>query len=158
MYDPLPVLRLSLTPTGWDLEYNKVVRHYHGHLSGVFDLKIHPTLDLIVTGGRDSVARVNKTSPFEIPDRSQVWDIRTKHEIHTLGGHNGAVGTVATNSVDPQVITGSHDSTIKARDLPPSLSSSQFQLQLWDLAAGKAMATLTHHKKAVRSLVVNPRV
>jgi pleiotropic regulator 1 len=47
-----------LTLPGWDLEYNKVVRHYHGHLSGVFDLKIHPTLDLIVTGGRDSVARV----------------------------------------------------------------------------------------------------
>lgn len=65
----------------------------------MFDLKIHPTLDLIVTGGRDSVARV--------------WDIRTKHEIHTLGGHNGAVGTVATNSVDPQIITGSYDSTIK---------------------------------------------
>jgi pleiotropic regulator 1 len=43
----------------------------------------------------------------------QVWDIRTKHEIFTLGGHNGAVGTVATNAVDPQVITGSHDSTIK---------------------------------------------
>lgn len=56
MYDSLSFFD-SLS-TGWDLEYNKVVRHYHGHLSGVFDLKIHPTLDLIVTGGRDSVARV----------------------------------------------------------------------------------------------------
>lgn len=43
---------------GWDLEYNKVIRSYHGHLSGVFALKIHPTLDVLVTGGRDAVARV----------------------------------------------------------------------------------------------------
>ncbi|RYG67419.1 hypothetical protein EON64_07490 [archaeon] len=42
----------------WDLEHNKVVRHYHGHLSGVFCLALHPTLDVLITGGRDSVARV----------------------------------------------------------------------------------------------------
>lgn len=36
----------------WDLETNQVIRHYHGHLSGVFALKLHPTLDLLVTGGR----------------------------------------------------------------------------------------------------------
>ncbi len=44
--------------TGWDLEYNKVIRHYHGHLSGVFCLAIHPSIDVLVSGGRDSVARV----------------------------------------------------------------------------------------------------
>ena len=44
---------------GWDLEYNKVIRHYHGHLSGVFALALHPTLDVLITGGRDSVARVS---------------------------------------------------------------------------------------------------
>ena len=73
----------------WDLEYNRVVRHYHGHLSGVHCLALHPTLDILVTGGRDSVARV--------------WDMRTKKQIHALGGHTNAVGTVATNAVEPQV-------------------------------------------------------
>jgi len=111
----------------WDLEYNKVIRHYHGHLSAVFCLALHPTLDILITGGRDSVARV--------------WDMRTKNEVHVLGGHTGAVGSICANSVDPQVITGSHDSTIK----------------LWDLAAGKTMSTLTQHKKAVRHTFVNPR-
>ena len=48
----------------WDLECNKVVRQYHGHLSGVYSLALHPELDLLVTGGRDSTARV--------------WDMRTK--------------------------------------------------------------------------------
>jgi pleiotropic regulator 1 len=43
----------------WDLETNKVIRHYHGHLSGVFCLDLHPTLDILVTGGRDSCARVS---------------------------------------------------------------------------------------------------
>ena len=38
----------------WDLEYNKVIRHYHGHLSGVYCLSLHPTLDYLVTGGRDA--------------------------------------------------------------------------------------------------------
>jgi WD40 repeat protein len=55
--------------SGWDLEYNKVIRHYHGHLSAVFALALHPILDVLITGGRDSVARVRycvakKSSPL----------------------------------------------------------------------------------------------
>lgn len=42
----------------WDLEYNKVIRHYHGHLSAVQALSVHPTLDVLVTCSRDSTARV----------------------------------------------------------------------------------------------------
>lgn len=38
----------------WDLEQNKVVRKYHGHLSGVYSIALHPTLDLLMTGSRDS--------------------------------------------------------------------------------------------------------
>ena len=50
---------------GWDMEYNKVIRHYHGHLSGVFCLNLHPTLDILITGGRDSVARVSNFSSID---------------------------------------------------------------------------------------------
>ena len=42
----------------------QVIRHYHGHLSGCYALALHPKLDLLMTGGRDSVCRV--------------WDMRTK--------------------------------------------------------------------------------
>ena len=73
----------------WDLEYNKVVRHYHGHLSGVFALSLHPILDLLISGGRDSVARV--------------WDMRTKNQVHVLGGHVSTVSSILTAGVDPQV-------------------------------------------------------
>lgn len=36
----------------WDLETNKIIRDYHGHLSGVFTLALHPTLDIVSSGER----------------------------------------------------------------------------------------------------------
>lgn len=36
----------------WDLEYNKVIRSYHGHLSGVYSVALHPGLDVLFSGGR----------------------------------------------------------------------------------------------------------
>lgn len=46
--------------------YNKiipfqVVRHYHGHLSAIYSLDLHPTIDVLVTCGRDATARVTIT-------------------------------------------------------------------------------------------------
>ncbi|CAN0855748.1 Protein pleiotropic regulatory locus 1, partial [Linum grandiflorum] len=61
----------------WDLEQNKAIRSYHGHLSGVYCLALHPTIDLLLTGGRDSVCRV--------------WDIRTKMQAFALAGHDNTV-------------------------------------------------------------------
>ena len=69
----------------WDLEYNKVdvthaseqaesmslqvIRHYHGHLSGVYSCSLHPQLDVLCTGGRDCAVRV--------------WDVRTEREVRS---------------------------------------------------------------------------
>lgn len=61
---------------------NKVIRNYHGHLSGVYCLRIHHDLGVLVTGGRDSSARV--------------WDIRVRRQIHALTGHSHTVGSVIT--------------------------------------------------------------
>lgn len=66
--------------------------------------------------------------------------MRTKNQIHALTGHLNTVTAIKCQGTDPQIITGSEDSTIK----------------LWDLAAGKTMTTLTHHKKGVRSLDIHP--
>lgn len=98
----------------WDLEYNKVVRHYHGHLSGVFTLSLHPILDLLISGGRDSVARV--------------WDMRTKNQVHVLGGHVSTVSSILTAGVDPQVPFPFHlvlpnDTLITRPFCRPSLTS-----------------------------------
>lgn len=63
--------------------------------------------------------------------------MRSKTQIHCLSGHDNTVGCLLTKSTNPQIITGSHDTTIK----------------LWDLAAGKCMTTLTHHSKSIRAMV-----
>ncbi|KAI3959012.1 hypothetical protein MKX01_023688 [Papaver californicum] len=100
----------------WDLEQNKVIRSYHGHLSGVYCLPLHPTIDILLTGGR-------------------IWDVRTSKQIYALSGHGDTRCLVLTRLTDPQVITGSHDTTIK----------------FWDLRNdGKTMGTLT-----IRNLFVS---
>ncbi len=58
-----------------------------------------------------------------------------------LGGHESTVSALLASDADPQVISGSMDSTIR----------------LWDLAAGKVRSVLTHHKKSVRALVAHAR-
>lgn len=60
---------------------------------------VHPTLDILVTGGRDAAVRV--------------WDMRTRANIFTLSGHSSTVADVKCQSADPQIISGSMDSTIK---------------------------------------------
>lgn len=67
----------------------QVIRHYHGHLSAVYCMSLHPTIDVLVTGGRDSSARV--------------WDMRTKACVHTLTGHTNTVADIVTQAANPQV-------------------------------------------------------
>ena len=64
----------------------------------MYDLALHPTIDVLVSCGRDSTARV--------------WDMRTKTNIHTLSGHTSTVGTVVCQAADPQIITGNLEMTI----------------------------------------------
>ena len=92
----------------------------------VYCVTTHPTLDVILTGGRDSVCRV--------------WDIRTKAEVMVLGGHRGTVHCIATQAGEPQVVTGSADATVRT----------------WDLVTGSTTSILTHHKKGVRSVLFHP--
>ena len=86
----------------WDLEVNKVIRHYHGYLSGTYTLSLHLTL-VIVTTDRDASARV--------------WDIRTKAQTHVLTEHTVTVADVTYQESDQQVITGSVDTVERLWDL-----------------------------------------
>jgi pleiotropic regulator 1 len=104
----------------------QVTRQYHGHLSGVYCAALHPTLDVLATGGRDATCRV--------------WDVRSRAQAFALGGHGDTVAAVVCQATDPQIITASHDKTVR----------------LWDLRTGKTLSTLTYHKKAVRALAAHP--
>jgi pleiotropic regulator 1 len=89
-------------------------------------MKIHEGLGVLISGGRDSTARV--------------WDVRVRKQVHALVGHAHTVGSILTQECEPHVITGSYDSFIK----------------LWDIGQGKCINTLTNHKKSVRALVEHP--
>lgn len=65
-----------------------MIRNYHGHLSGIYSIALHPTLDVLMTGGRDAVCRV--------------WDMRTKVQVHCLSGHDDTVCSILSQGVDPQ--------------------------------------------------------
>lgn len=67
----------------------QVIRHYHGHLSAVYTISLHPTIDVLVTAGRDATARV--------------WDMRTKANVHTLTGHTDTIASLACQAAEPQV-------------------------------------------------------
>lgn len=52
-----------------------MIRNYHGHLSGVYSLAQHPTVDILMTGGRDAgrlVASFKHVTLLMDP-RQEVW-------------------------------------------------------------------------------------
>ena len=55
----------------------------------MYAIDLHPTIDVLLTCGRDGTARV--------------WDMRTKACIHTLTGHNNTVADVKCQAAEPQV-------------------------------------------------------
>ena len=85
----------------WDLEQNKVIRHYHGHLSGVYCMDVQD--QYLFTGSRDATVRM--------------WDIRTRGCVHVLGGHSHTVQAVAAQASAPEVISGSTDATVRLWDI-----------------------------------------
>lgn len=61
---------------------HQVIRHYHGHLSAVYDLDLHPTIDVLVTCSRDATARVSHDLErvLETIYHMRVWEGLTKNE------------------------------------------------------------------------------
>ena len=88
---------------------------------------MHPKLDVLVSGGRDSCARL--------------WDMRTKREIHVLGGPHGRGRRRVVSAYRPADRHG---------QLRPTRYGSG---TLW---AGRSITTLTNHKRGVRALVSHP--
>ena len=111
----------------WDLNQNSIIRNFHGHLSGVYCLDLHPSLDIFASGSRDATCRI--------------WDIRTRDSVFVLEGHDLTIFDVKLQEFQPNVITGSADATIRT----------------WDLRNGKCSSVLTQHKKTVRSLLLHPK-
>lgn len=55
----------------------------------MYSLALHPTIDVLVSAGRDATARV--------------WDMRSKANVHTLSGHTDTIASLACQASEPQV-------------------------------------------------------
>lgn len=82
-------------------------------------------------------------------------------EIHcSYGAHNPSILFIRYNSQIYLVADGKTDmasSRVTTNVWQVITGSHDCQIKLWDLVAGKAMTTLTHHKKAVRALKMHPK-
>lgn len=59
-----------------------MIRHYHGHLSAVQGLTLHPSLDILITCARDATARVSVLKEFEMNDYILVAVIQGIHDAN----------------------------------------------------------------------------
>ncbi|KAJ6611607.1 WD40-repeat-containing domain protein [Mycena sp. CBHHK59/15] len=141
---------------------NKIIRHYHGHLSGVYTLSLHPTLDVLVTADRDASA--------------QVRDMRTKAQIHVLSGHTATVADVIAGSMDstvrcvfrPHFAAGQTRVTLahhKKSDRAPALHPTEYlfvsgsaggnNLEKWKCPEGAFVFNFSGHNTIIDMLSVN---
>ncbi|XP_022828346.1 pleiotropic regulator 1 [Spodoptera litura] len=104
----------------WDLASGKLKVSLTGHVSTVRGLEVSSRHPYLFSCGEDRQVKC--------------WDLEYNKVRFSW------LCILAFTMSYFQIITGSHDSTIR----------------LWDLAAGKSMCTLTNHKKSVRSIVVHP--
>ncbi|KAL0690877.1 hypothetical protein Bca4012_090556 [Brassica carinata] len=118
----------------WDVASGVLKLTLTGHIGQVRGLAVSNKDTYMFSAGDDKQVKC-----WDL-EQNKVWDIRTNKQTFALSGHDKDVCSVFTHPTDPQVVTGSHDSTIK----------------FWDLRYGRTMATLTNHKKAVRAMALQP--
>ncbi|OXU26628.1 hypothetical protein TSAR_012426 [Trichomalopsis sarcophagae] len=107
----------------WDVEYNKMIHEYKGHASTVNSLVVNYVLTSV---GRDCSAKS--------------WDLKSNHLIHTYRGHIAEVLDVVYRNRHADLVTSSHDCTIRT----------------WELTTGIQNRVLINHRKSVKALSFNP--
>ena len=93
-----------------------------GHANAVNCVALSPDGRRIVTGSRDSTAKV--------------WDFRTGRELLTLRGHSASILTVAFSSDGRRIFTGSEDKTVRT----------------WDSGTGKPLLSLNQRSGSISCL------
>jgi WD40 repeat protein len=174
----------------WDLDTGRLVRSLKGHTAAVTSVAITPDGRQVVSGALDNTVKV--------------WKLDTGRLVRSLEGHTGPVWSVAVTpdcKASPegrgeggqQVISGSHDQTIKVWELdtgrlvrsleghtgpvwsvavtPDSVASPEGSgggscqvvsgshdqtIKVWDLGSGRLVRSLEGHTGSVWSVVVTP--
>ncbi|MFO7976586.1 MAG: protein kinase [Candidatus Hydrogenedentota bacterium] len=110
----------------WDTGANEVISLYAGHRGRVSAIAFSPKSNVVVTGGREGIARV--------------WEARTGTETLTLEGHTGRLHCAAFSPDGTVIATGAHDKTVR----------------VWDAETGAARHVLDKHRGAINHVAFSP--
>ncbi|KAI3547300.1 hypothetical protein CSPX01_03737 [Colletotrichum filicis] len=129
----------------WDTATGQCQLSFEGHDSWVSSIAFSPNGYQLASGSHDHTIKLWDTATgqcqlsFEGHD-SWLWDAATGQYQQTLKGHNSWVNSVAFSPDKCQLISGSHDYTIK----------------LWDTTIGQYQQTLQGHNSTVKSVAFSP--
>lgn len=167
IYSPLPDHRITPPPRIlWQCSHT--LAGHPGTLSAVNSIAISPDGNLLASG------HDNKTITL--------WDLKSKKQAYTLGGHCQAVKSVAFSPNGKILATASDDKTIKLWDVNTfeeirtlfghthAVKSVAFSrdgellasgswdktIKLWDVKTGEEISTLTGHQLQVSAVAFSP--
>lgn len=150
----------------WQVGIGKEIRTLTGHSNYVSSLAISLDGLVLVSGSLDKVIKLwqlatgtllrNLTNEYAVfcvalsPDGlmlasgisnfTTLWQIGTGQGIRTFTGHSGRVNSVIFSPDGENLISSSHDASIK----------------LWQLSTGNQLLNLTGHSQVVTSLAISP--
>lgn len=188
-----------------DIQSGKIIRTIIGHQALIFDAKFSSDDKYIVSGSWDGSLRIWETNTgkqlkyIRTPDASpycvnftpndlyvlsgdlnhelKLWEIDAGEEFRNIIGHTDIVSDACFSSDGKQMITASHDGTVKVWDLLSGMLLNKLThrsgvyslayhpkgkyiasgcndrtIQLWDVTSGKKLQTLYGHSGGVTSL------
>jgi hypothetical protein len=111
----------------WDLNKNKIVKKYYGHLQATRSVCFNPQGNLIASAGWD--------------DEIRFWYVPTAINLKNLSGHTQCVRSIAFSPDGNKIASGGYDQLLK----------------LWDISLGKEIFSVKTSAFPVEALVFNPQ-
>lgn len=152
-----------------DVESHKEIRHLALHEKGVFDLKLHPSYEVILAAGGDGILSVWDKGTYGLSDQIPVSEASIRSITFSPDGTTIALGCSdhkiylmnARNFVVEQVLTGHSNSVFCiawSPDVKYLLSGSRdAQMMVWDVGKKYQLyRRIPAHLATINALAYNP--
>ncbi len=130
----------------WDVATGQAIATLKGHQDIVTPMIFSPDGLTLASVSRGPLVQAGGP---RLPGEIKLWDVKTGREKGTFTGHKGQVLDVSF-SPDGKTLASAGGDTGPLSDHIPG------EIKLWDVATGKAIATLTGHSSTVWSVSFSP--